>query len=166
MPEVVGLEGRVSACPSREVRRKRTSKLTLINVPRSMWDKAEIVAIIGAACSRAAANRRTVHSRGFGLEGRVSACPSREVRRKRTSKLTLIGSSSMAVDLWHRIKGIALVDHNVPRSMWDKAEIVAIIGAALEGRVSACPSREVRRKRTSKLTLIGSSSMAVDAVHL
>jgi exopolyphosphatase len=63
----------------------------------------------------------------------VSACPSREVRRKRTSKLTLIGSSSMAVDAEdqrHRIKGIALVDHNVPRSMWDKAEIVAIIGAA------------------------------------
>ncbi|POY70886.1 hypothetical protein BMF94_6063 [Rhodotorula taiwanensis] len=30
-------------------------------------------------------------------------------------------------DLWHRIKGIALVDHNVPRAIWDKAEIVAII---------------------------------------
>ncbi|GAA5977572.1 hypothetical protein JCM10908_005025 [Rhodotorula pacifica] len=30
-------------------------------------------------------------------------------------------------DLWHRIKGIALVDHNVPRAIWAKAEIVAII---------------------------------------
>ncbi|GAA5917518.1 hypothetical protein JCM6882_007941 [Rhodosporidiobolus microsporus] len=31
------------------------------------------------------------------------------------------------IDLGHRIKGIALVDHNVPRSDWDGAEIVAII---------------------------------------
>ncbi|GAA5873481.1 hypothetical protein JCM3774_002428 [Rhodotorula dairenensis] len=30
-------------------------------------------------------------------------------------------------DLWHRIKGIALVDHNVPRAIWDKAEVVAIV---------------------------------------
>ncbi|GAA5825390.1 hypothetical protein JCM11251_006962 [Rhodosporidiobolus azoricus] len=31
------------------------------------------------------------------------------------------------IDLGHRIKGIALVDHNVPRSDWNGAEIVAII---------------------------------------
>ncbi len=27
------------------------------------------------------------------------------------------------VDMGHRIKGIALVDHNVPRSDWSKARI-------------------------------------------
>ncbi|GAA5985336.1 hypothetical protein JCM11641_006370 [Rhodosporidiobolus odoratus] len=31
------------------------------------------------------------------------------------------------VDMGHRIKGIALVDHNVPRSEWDSAKILAII---------------------------------------
>ncbi|GAA6037429.1 hypothetical protein JCM8097_008569 [Rhodosporidiobolus ruineniae] len=30
-------------------------------------------------------------------------------------------------EIGHRIKGIALVDHNVPRSVWEKAKIVAII---------------------------------------
>jgi exopolyphosphatase len=30
-------------------------------------------------------------------------------------------------EMSHRIKGIALVDHNVPRSIWDNATVVAII---------------------------------------
>lgn len=30
-------------------------------------------------------------------------------------------------EISHRIKGIALVDHNVPRTMWDNATVVAII---------------------------------------
>ncbi|GAA5931017.1 hypothetical protein JCM1841_005458 [Sporobolomyces salmonicolor] len=30
-------------------------------------------------------------------------------------------------DMWHRIKGIALVDHNVPRAVWKDATIVAIL---------------------------------------
>ncbi|GAA5901535.1 hypothetical protein JCM5296_006806 [Sporobolomyces johnsonii] len=30
-------------------------------------------------------------------------------------------------DMWHRIKGIALVDHNVPRAVWKDANIVAIL---------------------------------------
>ncbi|GAA6017578.1 hypothetical protein JCM8202_000339 [Rhodotorula sphaerocarpa] len=30
-------------------------------------------------------------------------------------------------EMWHRIKGIALVDHNVPRAIWERAQIVAII---------------------------------------
>lgn len=30
-------------------------------------------------------------------------------------------------DLWHRTRGIALVDHNIPRAMWSNATILSII---------------------------------------
>ncbi|GEM10239.1 exopolyphosphatase [Rhodotorula toruloides] len=36
-------------------------------------------------------------------------------------------SFTQPVDMGHRIKGIALVDHNVPRSDWSKARISAIV---------------------------------------
>ena len=105
-----------------------------------------------------------------GLEGRVSACPSREVRRKRTSKLTLIGSSSMAVDAedqrWPAIYRCTVRQiHTQEIAMSGTHARVVQCERILRSQVESVCSRAIPRGSTSSSPASGAAKVSTHLVR-